>query len=441
MSDPAGGRSGEGPAADAASAALFERARGLFPGGVNSPVRAWGAVGGAPRFVVRAEGARVWDADGREYVDFVSSWGAIMLGHAHPAVVDAVREAAARGTSFGAPCEAEIRLAERIRDAVPTLERLRFTSSGTEALMSAVRLARAFTGRAKILKFSGCYHGHSDALLTASGSGVATLGLPGSAGVPPSATRDTLVAPFNDVESVTALFDELGGEIAAVVVEPVAANMGVVIPEPGFLEALRALTRGHGALLVFDEVITGFRVAPGGAQARFGIEPDLTCLGKIIGGGLPAAAFGGRAEIMAQVAPEGPMYQAGTLSGNPLAMAAGEAALAALSDPALYDALEARTIRLAGGLADAGGAAVSVPRVGALLTVFFATEAPRDYAQARASDTAAYARFFHAMLARGVMLPPSAFEAWFPTLAHGEAEIDLALAAAREAFPEALERA
>jgi len=437
-----GTRAGQRTASeDAVSAALFARARGLVPGGVNSPVRAWAAVGGTPRFVARAEGARVWDADGREYLDFVSSWGAIILGHAHPAVVEAVRDAAARGTSFGAPCEAEIRLAERIRAALPGLERLRFTSSGTEALMSAVRLARAFTGRPKILKFAGCYHGHSDALLTASGSGVATLGLPGSAGVPPSATRDTLVAPYNDVAAASALFDELGPEIAAVVVEPVAANMGVVVPEGGFLEALRALTRRHGALLVFDEVITGFRVGPGGAQVRYGIDPDVTCLGKIIGGGLPAAAFGGRAEIMSQVAPDGPMYQAGTLSGNPLAMAAGEAVLAALAEPAVYDALEARAARLAEGLEGVGGGHVRVPRVGALLTVFFASEAPRDYDAARASDTAAYARFFHAMLARGVMLPPSAFEAWFPTLAHGEAEIDAALAAAREAFPQALERA
>jgi glutamate-1-semialdehyde 2,1-aminomutase len=423
----------------ATSAELFDRARGLFPGGVNSPVRAWGAVGGSPRFIARAEGARVWDVDGREYLDYVSSWGAILLGHAHPAVVEAVGGAASRGTSFGAPSVGEIQLAERIRAALPAVERMRFTSSGTEALMSAVRLARAHTGRSKILKFAGCYHGHADALLTAAGSGVATLGLPGSAGVPPAATRDTLVAPYNDTDAVTALFAELGAEIAAVVVEPVAANMGVVVPRDGFLATLRDLTRRHGALLVFDEVITGFRVGPAGAQGRYGIEPDLTCLGKIIGGGLPAAAFGGRADVMAAVAPEGPMYQAGTLSGNPLAMAAGEAALAALSEPGLYDVLEARAERLADGLADAGDGRVSVPRVGPLLTVFFAPEAPRDYDEARASDAAAFARFFHGMLERGVMLPPSAFEAWFPTLAHGDAEIDATLAAAREALPEALD--
>jgi glutamate-1-semialdehyde 2,1-aminomutase len=425
-------------AGGATSAELFDRARGLFPGGVNSPVRAWGAVGGSPRFIARAEGARVWDVDGREYLDFVSSWGAILLGHAHPAVVEAVREAAGRGTSFGAPSPGEIRLAERIRAALPAIERMRFTSSGTEALMSAVRLARAHTGRAKVLKFAGCYHGHADALLTASGSGVATLGLPGSAGVPPAATRDTLVAPYNDIDAVTSLFDELGAEIAAVVVEPVAANMGVVVPREGFLSALRDLTRRHRALLVFDEVITGFRVGPAGAQGRYGIEPDLTCLGKIIGGGLPAAAFGGRADVMSAVAPEGPVYQAGTLSGNPLAMAAGEAALAALSRPGLYDVLEARAERLADGLAAAGGGRVAVPRVGPLLTVFFSPAPPQNYDEARASDGAAFARFFHGMLERGVMLPPSAFEAWFPTLAHGDAEIDATLAAAREALPEAL---
>jgi glutamate-1-semialdehyde 2,1-aminomutase len=420
---------------------LFERARGLFPGGVNSPVRAWGAVGGTPRFIARAAGASVWDVEGNEYLDYISSWGAILLGHAHAGVIEAVARAAALGTSFGAPTLGEIRLAERIRATMPAIERLRFTSSGTEAVMSAVRLARAFTGRSRILKFAGCYHGHADALLTQSGSGVATLGLPGSAGVPASATHDTLVAPYNDVQSVASMFAALGAEIAAVVVEPVAANMGVVAPVAGFLEGLRDLTLRHGALLVFDEVITGFRVGPAGAQGRFGIEPDLTCLGKVIGGGLPVGAFGGRAEIMALVAPEGPMYQAGTLSGNPVAMAAGEAALSALSHPSIYDELEGRAARLAEGLAEVGGGRVSVPRVGPLLTVFFAARQPADYDQARASDTAAFARFFHAMLEQGVMLPPSAFEAWFPTLAHGDAEIDATLEAARKAFPEALKPA
>jgi glutamate-1-semialdehyde 2,1-aminomutase len=417
---------------------LFERARALFPGGVNSPVRAWGAVGGTPRFIARAAGARMWDVEGNEYLDFIASWGAILLGHAHPAVVEAIRNAAGDGTSFGAPTPGEVRLGERIRRAMPSIERLRFTSSGTEAVMSAVRLARAFTGRSRVVKFAGCYHGHSDALLTQSGSGVATLGLPGSAGVPAAATADTIVAPYNDADAVSSLFARMGGKIAAILVEPVAANMGVVAPRPGFLESLRDLATRHDALLVFDEVITGFRIGPGGAQERFGIAPDLTCLGKIIGGGLPVGAFGGRADIMAQVAPDGPMYQAGTLSGNPLAMAAGEAALAAAATASSYEFLETRAARLAAGLAEAGQGRVSVSRVGSLLTVFFAPAPPRDYDQARAADAAAFARFFHAMLERGIMLPPSPFEAWFTTLAHGDAEIDRALEVARQALPAAL---
>jgi glutamate-1-semialdehyde 2,1-aminomutase len=417
---------------------LFGRARALFPGGVNSPVRAWGAVGGEPRFIARALGARLWDVEGSEYLDFIASWGAILLGHAHPAVVDAIRHAAGDGTSFGAPTPGEVLLGERIRAAMPSIERLRFTSSGTEAVMSAVRLARAFTRRSRIVKFAGCYHGHSDALLTQSGSGVATLGLPGSAGVPAAATADTIVAPYNDADTVSELFSRMGEEIAAILVEPVAANMGVVAPRPGFLESLRDLATRHGALLVFDEVITGFRLGPAGAQGRFGILPDLTCLGKIIGGGLPVGAFGGRAEIMAQVAPDGPMYQAGTLSGNPLAMAAGEAVLAAAGTGSTYQFLETRAARLAAGLSEAGQGRVSVSRVGSLLTVFFASAPPRDYDQARAADAAAFARFFHAMLERGIMLPPSPFEAWFTTLAHGDAEIDRALEAAREALPAAL---
>ncbi|HUF88712.1 MAG TPA: glutamate-1-semialdehyde 2,1-aminomutase [Gemmatimonadota bacterium] len=424
------------------SETLFARARELFPGGVNSPVRAWGAVGGTPLFIARAAGARMWDVEGNEYLDWVSSWGAILLGHAHPAVVEAVREAASRGTTFGAPTPGEVRLGERIRAAMPAVERMRFTSSGTEAVMSAVRLARAFTGRSRIVKFAGCYHGHADALLAQSGSGVATLGLPDSAGVPEAATRDTVVAPYNDIDAVTSLFREIGDEIAAVVVEPVAANMGVVLPLPGFLSSLRELTARHGALLVFDEVITGFRLGPGGAQGRFQVAPDLTCLGKIIGGGLPVGAFGGRSEIMARLAPEGPTYQAGTLSGNPLAMAAGNAALEALAaDPTTYETLDERAARLATGLEEAGGGRVSVSRAGALLTVFFAAEPPVDYERAKASDTAAFARFFHAMRERGVLLPPSAFEAWFPTLAHGEAEIEATLEAAREALPRALDAA
>ncbi|HUP21156.1 MAG TPA: glutamate-1-semialdehyde 2,1-aminomutase [Gemmatimonadota bacterium] len=416
------------------NAELFRRARALFPGGVSSPVRAFGAVGGEPYFVERAAGCRVWDADGREFVDWVSSWGAILLGHADPRVVAAVRRAVERGTSYGAPTPGEIELAERIVAAMPGIERLRFTSSGTEAAMSAVRLARAFTGRAGIVKFAGGYHGHSDALLAEAGSGVATLGIPGSAGVTEGATRDTIVLPYNDPAAVERAFAERGEEIAAVVVEPVAANMGVVAPGPGFLEALRRTTGSQGALLVFDEVITGFRVAPGGAAERFGVEPDLWCLGKVIGGGLPVGAFGGRSEVLATVAPEGPMYQAGTLSGNPLAMAAGAAALEGLAEPGTYEALEATSARLAEGLSEAAGEGVSVARVGPLLTVFFAPAPPADYAAARAADTAAYARFFHAMLERGVALPPSQFEAWFPTLAHDGAAVDATLAAAREAF-------
>jgi len=417
---------------------LFERARALFPGGVNSPVRAWGAVGGEPRFIARAAGARLWDVEGNEFLDFIASWGAILLGHAHPAVVDAIGRAARDGTSFGAPTPGEVLLGERIRGAMPSIERLRFTSSGTEAVMSAVRLARAFTERSRIVKFAGCYHGHSDALLTQSGSGVATLGLPGSAGVPAAATADTIVAPYNDIDAVSELFARMGGEIAAILVEPVAANMGVVAPRAGFLESLRDLATRHDALLVFDEVITGFRLGPAGAQGRFGILPDLTCLGKIIGGGLPVGAFGGRAEIMAQVAPDGPVYQAGTLSGNPLAMAAGEAALAAAAIPSTYEFLETRAARLAAGLAEAGQGRISVSRVGSLLTVFFVPAPPRNYDQARAADAAAFARFFHAMLERGIMLPPSPFEAWFTTLAHGDAEVDRALEAARQALPAAL---
>ena len=430
------GRPGVGGAEG--SAELFARALSLFPGGVNSPVRAWGAVGGTPRFVARGSGPRLWDVDGNEYVDFVASWGAILLGHAHPSIDAAIRAAAAAGTSFGAPTPGEVALGERIRKAMPSVERLRFTSSGTEAVMSAVRLARAFTGRSRIVRFAGCYHGHSDALLTESGSGVATLGLPGSAGVPAAATADTAVAPYNDLDAVAELLLRAGGEIAAVLVEPVAANMGVVVPRDGFLETLRELADRYGSLLVFDEVITGFRLGPGGAQGRFGVRPDLTCLGKIIGGGLPVGAFGGRAEIMALVAPDGPMYQAGTLSGNPVAMAAGEAALALLADASVYDALEARAARLAAGLVEAGEGRVSVAREGSLLSIFFAGVPPADYEEARAGDTAAFARFFHAMLERGIWLPPSAFEAWFLTLAHGDAEIDAALAAAREALPAAL---
>ena len=421
------------------NADLFARASALFPGGVNSPVRAYGAVGGTPRFISAARGASVRDVEDREYIDYVSSWGAIILGHADPQVTAAIEAAARAGTSYGAPTPAEIELADRIRSRFPGIERMRFTSSGTEAVMSAVRLARGHTGRWKVVKFAGGYHGHSDALLAAAGSGIASLGLPGSAGVPEAATRDTLVLPYNDPAAVEETFSRFPGEIAAVLVEPVAANMGLVLPVPGFLERLRERTAADRALLIFDEVITGFRVAPGGAQQRYGILPDLTCLGKVVGGGLPVGVFGGRDEIMSHVAPEGDVYQAGTLSGNPLAMAAGAAALDGLADPDVYVRLERRTRQLAEGLraAIAEGPAASRASVAAmtsLLTLFWTPSPPRDYDAARRTDAAAYGRFFHAMLERGIHLPPSPYEAWFLTLAHGDEEVERTLEAARESL-------
>jgi glutamate-1-semialdehyde 2,1-aminomutase len=416
---------------------LFERAKAVIPGGVSSPVRAFKAVGGSPLFVARAEGARFWDADGRAFVDYVGSWGPMILGHAHPAVIEAVREAALRGTSYGAPCALEVELAERVVRHLPSVEKVRFVSSGTEATMSALRVARGFTGRRKILKFDGCYHGHADSLLVAAGSGVATLGIPGSPGVPEGTVADTLVVPFNDVAAVEAVVSAHGSDLAAVIVEPVCGNMGTVAPRPGYLEALREITRRNGTVLVFDEVMTGFRLALGGAQQLYGITPDMTCLGKILGGGLPAAAYGGRKDIMATVAPEGPVYQAGTLSGNPLAMAAGAVLLDLLTMPGTYEALEARSARLEEGLRRAAreaGATVTVNRVGSMITVFFCAGPVTDYATAKASDTKRFARFFRAMLGRGVYLPPAQFEAAFVSLAHGEAEIDATVAAAAEAF-------
>jgi glutamate-1-semialdehyde 2,1-aminomutase len=380
--------------------------------------------------VARAEGAYVWDAEGRRYTDYVQSWGASILGHAHPHVVDAVRRAAARGTSYGAPTEGEVLLAEAIRARVPSCQAVRLVSSGTEATMTAVRVARGFTGRDRVVAFAGCYHGHADTLLAAGGSGLATLGLPGSAGVPASAVADTVVVPYNRVP-------EVGDDVAAVIVEPVAANMGLVPPAPGFLEGLRAACDRAGALLVFDEVITGFRVARGGAQAATGVTPDLTCLGKVIGGGLPLAAFGGRADVMAVLAPDGPVYQAGTLSGNPLATAAGLAVLELLDEGA-YTRLSGRAAQLAAWMTEVvgdAGLAVQVPVVGPLMGLFFAPAPPTDYESAKAADGARYARFFHEMLDRGVALPPSPFEALFPSLAHTKDELertaDLAAAAAR----------
>jgi glutamate-1-semialdehyde 2,1-aminomutase len=416
---------------------LFERAKAVIPGGVSSPVRAFKAVGGTPLFVARAEGARFQDEDGRSFVDYVGSWGPMILGHAHPVVLEAIRGAASRGTSFGAPCVLEVELAEKVVRHVPSVEKVRFVSSGTEATMSALRVARGFTSRRKILKFDGCYHGHADSLLVSAGSGVATLGIPGSPGVPEGTVADTLVVPYNDVPAVERAVAAHGDDLAAIIVEPVCGNMGTVAPEAGYLEALREITRRNRTVLIFDEVMTGFRLALGGAQQVYGIRPDMTCLGKIIGGGLPAAAYGGRADIMATVAPEGPVYQAGTLSGNPLAMAAGAALLDLLARPGTYETLEARSARLEEGLRQAArdaSATVTINRVGSMITVFFCAGPVVDYATAKASDTKRFGRFFHAMLERGVYLPPAQFEAAFVSLAHGEAEIDLTVAAAGEAF-------
>ena len=416
---------------------LFARALRLIPGGVNSPVRAFKAVGGTPIFVRKAEGARLWDADGRGYIDHVMSWGPLILGHAHPSVVQAVTAAAQRGTSYGAPCAAEVELADRVVKMVPSIEKVRFVSSGTEATMSALRLARGFTGRNKILKFDGCYHGHADALLVAAGSGVATLGLPGSAGVTEGTVADTLVAPYNDVAAVERVMEEHGEDLAAVIVEPVAGNMGCVPPRPGYLQALRDLTREAGTVLVFDEVITGFRLSVGGAQAVFGVRPDLTCLGKIIGGGLPVGAYGGRAEIMDHVAPSGPVYQAGTLSGNPLAMAAGVATLDVLHRAGSYERLESLGARLEQGLLaarDEADVKATINRVGSMLTLFFTPGPVTDYASAKTADTSLFARFFNDMLRSGIYLPPAQFEAMFVSLAHTESDVDATVAAAREAF-------
>jgi glutamate-1-semialdehyde 2,1-aminomutase len=419
------------------SSELFARAQRLIPGGVNSPVRAFRAVGGEPLFIAAASGARLRDADGHEYIDYVGSWGPMILGHAHPAVVEAVAAAARRGTSYGAPCEAEVELAERVVRRMPAIEKVRFVSSGTEATMSALRLARGFTGRRKILKFEGCYHGHADALLVAAGSGVATLGIPGSPGVPEGTVADTLVAPFNDLSAVEAAVAAHGRDLAAIIVEPVVGNMGVVAPREGYLRGLREIASRAGALLVFDEVITGFRVAPGGAQQLYAVTPDLTCLGKIIGGGLPVGAYGGRADIMSQVAPEGPVYQAGTLSGNPLAMAAGAATLDALEAPGVYSRLDTLAARLQDGLVHAArqaGVTVTVNRVGSLLTPFFCDGPVTDWASAKRSDTARFGRFFHGMLDRGMYLPPAQFEALFVSLAHTEADVDGTITAAAEAL-------
>jgi glutamate-1-semialdehyde 2,1-aminomutase len=413
---------------------LFQRAAHVIPGGVNSPVRAWGAVGaGEPFFAARGEGAYLWDADGNRYLDWVMSWGPLLFGHADPEVVEAVQEAAADGTTFGAPTEREVALAEELVDAVPSVEKVRLVSSGTEAAMSALRLARSVTGRELVLKFAGCYHGHADGLLASAGSGLATLGIPSSPGVPAGAAAGTIVCAYNDAEGVRAVVEAHGERLAAVIVEPVAGNMGVVPPEPGFLEALRSLCDACGALLVFDEVITGFRVARGGAQERYGVVPDLTVLGKIAGGGLPLAAFGGRADAMDELAPSGPVYQAGTLSGNPLATAAALVVLRRLRDPAVYDRLEKAGARLEAGLREAAGdEPVRVQRVGAMATLFFREDPVRTFEDAAASDTERYGQWFRHALARGVYVAPSQFEALFLSTAHGEAEIDATVEAVHE---------
>ena len=414
---------------------LFERAQARIPGGVNSPVRAFRAVGGTPVFFARASGAYLWDADGTRYIDYVGSWGPMLAGHGHPAVVEAVQEAASRALSFGAPTEAEIELAELLCRLLPSLEMVRLVSSGTEATMTALRLARGSTGRSLIVKFEGCYHGHADALLVKAGSGALTFGNPSSAGVPAETAAATVVADYNDIAGVKKLFSERGKDIAAVIVEPVAGNMNLVLPAAGFLEALREECTRHGAVLIFDEVMTGFRVAQGGAQQRFGIRPDLTTLGKVIGGGLPLAAIGGRRDIMEKLAPLGPVYQAGTLSGNPIAVAAGLATLKAVSS--VYEKVEATTRALVEGLtAEARKASVAFcgQSIGSMFGLYFRATPPASFAEVMQCDRERFNRFFHAMLAQGIYLAPSAYEAGFVSAAHAAPEIEATLAAARESF-------
>ncbi len=421
-----------------ASELLFERAGKVLPGGVNSPVRAYRAVGGSPRFIARAAGSLVFDEDGRALVDYIGSWGPMILGHSHPAVVAAVREQARAGISFGAPSRLEVEMGELLTSLMPAIEKVRMVNSGTEATMSAIRLARAATGRDRVIKFEGCYHGHADSFLIRAGSGAATFGTPDSPGVTPATARDTLNARFNDLADVSALFAANPGKVAALIVEPVVGNMGVVVPAAGFLGGLRALCDEHGALLIFDEVMTGFRVSRGGAQERFSVRPDLTTLGKIVGGGLPVAAYGGRRDLMSQVAPEGPVYQAGTLSGNPLGMAAGLATLRTIAAmPDLYTRLEALGARLEQGIAGAiaaQGVPCRIQRAASMWTLFFTADAVVDWPSAKASDATRYGRFFHVMLDRGFFLAPSQFEANFISIAHTDAQIDATVAAAAEAM-------
>ncbi len=416
---------------------LFEQSQQVIPGGVNSPVRAFRSVGGTPVFFARASGATVWDADGRRYTDYVGSWGPAILGHAHPGTVKAVQDAAVNGLSFGAPSEAELVIARRITELVPSIEKVRLVSSGTEATMSAIRLARGFTGRSKFIKFEGCYHGHADFLLVKAGSGALTFGNPTSAGVPAAVAAETLVLDYNDVAGLERTFGEIGDQIACVIVEPFAGNMNLVKPSAAFMEALRRLTAQHGALLIFDEVMTGFRVALGGAQSVLGIKPDLTTLGKVIGGGMPVGAFGGRADVMDALAPVGPVYQAGTLSGNPVSVAAGLATLDAVSQPGFYDALAAKTRALCDGLnaaAQDAGKTFCADSVGGMFGLYFAPKPPASFADVMASDREAFNRFFHAMLDKGFYLAPSAFEAGFVSAAHTEADIAATVDAARAVF-------
>jgi len=416
----------------------FSDARDVIAGGVNSPVRAFSGVGGEPVFFKKASGAWLESEDGDRYIDYVGSWGPMILGHGHPAVLDAVIETAKNGLSFGAPSVLETRIAEKIRDMVPSMERLRMVSSGTEATMSAIRLARGHTGRDKIIKFEGCYHGHSDSLLIKAGSGALTLGIPSSPGVPSGLAEHTITLQYNDADSVRAAFAEIGDDLACVIVEPIAGNMNMVRPEPGFLETLREQCTAAGAVLILDEVMTGFRVAKGGAQSLFGIEPDLTTLGKIVGGGMPAAAFGGRADIMASIAPDGPVYQAGTLSGNPVAMAAGLATLELIDQPGFYEALAERTTQLVEGVAQAAndtGVPLETEHAGGMFGFIFTDGGPvRSFAQVAAADVERFKTFFHGMLAEGVYLAPSAFEAGFVSAAHGDAEIEQTISAARKVF-------
>ena len=416
---------------------LFEQSQKVIPGGVNSPVRAFKSVGGVPRFFARGEGAYLWDADGKQYIDYVGSWGPAILGHAHPDSVKAVQEAAARGLSFGAPTETELEMAELLTSLLPGFEKVRLVSSGTEATMSAIRLARGFTGRSKIIKFEGCYHGHADFLLVKAGSGALTFGNPTSAGVPAEVAAQTLVLDYNDLAGVERTMEKIGSEIAAIIVEPVAGNMNLVQPAAGFLEGLRELCTKHGSVLIFDEVMTGFRVGPQGAQGLFDIVPDLTTLGKVIGGGMPVGAFGGRRDIMDRLAPVGPVYQAGTLSGNPVAVAAGLATLKATRAPGFYEKLSARTDQLLEGLvkvASEAGETFSAASVGGMFGIFFSAMPPRTYAEVMACDKDRFNRFFHAMIHEGVYLAPSAFEAGFVSAAHGEAEVAATIEAARRAF-------